>query len=108
MARNPRFGLHCPHCNHHRSRVVDSQNLAGQIRRTRHCHFCGRNFPTHEAPMGDAQGEAINGRIVTTARRLEALDATDRHALLRILDAFEAAKVETLLAHGFPLQQAAQ
>jgi transcriptional repressor NrdR len=41
--------MRCPHCNHERSRVIDTtHDSRGGIRRRRECQECGERFSTYE------------------------------------------------------------
>ncbi len=40
--------MRCPHCNYNDSKVVDSRNVDGSIRRRRQCLDCGFRFTTYE------------------------------------------------------------
>ncbi len=40
--------MKCPHCGHDDSKVTDSRNVDGSIRRRRQCLDCGFRFTTHE------------------------------------------------------------
>jgi len=45
--------MQCPFCASSRSRVIDTRNAEGGIRRRRECEACGRRFTTYErvAPL---------------------------------------------------------
>ena len=44
--------MHCPYCNHPRSRVLDtSHDPRGGIRRRRECMHCHQRFSTYERPI---------------------------------------------------------
>jgi transcriptional repressor NrdR len=44
--------MHCPFCQHHESRVIDTtKNAPGGIRRRRECLQCGERFSTLERPI---------------------------------------------------------
>ena len=44
--------MHCPFCNHEKSRVVDTdKGSPGGIRRRRECLNCGKRFSTLERPI---------------------------------------------------------
>ncbi len=45
--------MHCPLCGAPDSRVIDTRNAEGGIRRRRECALCGRRFTTYErvAPL---------------------------------------------------------
>lgn len=44
--------MHCPYCQHDRSRVVDtSHDSRGGIRRRRECERCKQRFSTYERPI---------------------------------------------------------
>lgn len=40
--------MRCPHCGHPDSRVTDSRDTGGEIRRRRECSSCGARFTTYE------------------------------------------------------------
>jgi len=40
--------MNCPNCNHHHSRVTDTDRVADGIRRYRTCRSCGHKFATLE------------------------------------------------------------
>ncbi len=40
--------MRCPHCGHADSRVTDSRDTGGEIRRRRECSSCGARFTTYE------------------------------------------------------------
>jgi transcriptional repressor NrdR len=40
--------MKCPHCGHPDTRVVDTREAAGSIRRRRECLNCGQRFTTYE------------------------------------------------------------
>jgi transcriptional repressor NrdR len=47
-----RIFMHCPYCQHDRSRVVDtSHDSRGGIRRRRECERCKQRFSTYERPI---------------------------------------------------------
>jgi len=44
--------MHCPYCQHHDSKVLDtSHDSHGGIRRRRECFKCGQRFSTYERPI---------------------------------------------------------
>jgi len=44
--------MHCPYCQHHDSKVLDtSHDTHGGIRRRRECTKCGQRFSTCERPL---------------------------------------------------------
>ena len=40
--------MRCPYCSHAETRVVDSRQVSGSIRRRRQCLDCGERFTTYE------------------------------------------------------------
>jgi transcriptional repressor NrdR len=40
--------LNCPYCHYHDSKVIDSRDVNGGIRRRRQCLSCGSRFTTYE------------------------------------------------------------
>jgi len=40
--------MRCPYCGGQESRVIDSRDLDGFVRRRRKCLACGGRFTTHE------------------------------------------------------------
>ena len=42
------MAMHCPYCNHLKSKVIDSRDAADGIRRRRECLRCGLRFTTYE------------------------------------------------------------
>jgi len=40
--------VNCPYCSHTSTRVLDSRDAGGSIRRRRACEDCGKRFTTHE------------------------------------------------------------
>ncbi len=44
--------MHCPYCQHDRSRVLDTtHDSRGGVRRRRECDNCGQRFSTYERPI---------------------------------------------------------
>lgn len=44
--------MHCPYCQHDRSRVLDTaHDSRGGVRRRRECSNCGQRFSTYERPI---------------------------------------------------------
>jgi transcriptional repressor NrdR len=42
------MGMRCPYCDHEDSKVIDSRDLNGSVRRRRQCLSCGSRFSTFE------------------------------------------------------------
>ena len=40
--------MYCPHCGHDDSKVIDSRDSGGGVRRRRECASCGQRFTTYE------------------------------------------------------------
>ncbi len=55
----------CPFCRHDDSKVIDSRDSAGSIRRRRECANCGRRFTTYE------RAEARSLRVIKQDGRRE-------------------------------------
>ncbi|MEA2085782.1 MAG: transcriptional regulator NrdR [Chloroflexota bacterium] len=43
--------MKCPYCGYQDSKVIDSRELSGGIRRRRQCLSCGSRFTTYERPQ---------------------------------------------------------
>ncbi len=44
--------MHCPYCQHDRSKVLDTtHDSRGGVRRRRECDNCGQRFSTYERPI---------------------------------------------------------
>ena len=70
--------MKCPYCGYHGSRVIDSRNVNGGIRRRRQCLKCGSRFTTYERlqPVSlfvikkDKRREAFNkSKLLTGIRK---------------------------------------
>lgn len=97
-------GITCPECGHGDTVVRDSRPIANALRRRRYCGRCGTRFTTHEMPQGEETATEVNARIAMLARRIDALNQSDRLTVMRIVEAFEA----RIAAEGEPAQPLTQ
>jgi ribosomal protein S27AE len=55
-------GILCPQCGTNSSRVVDSREIPGTIKRRRECVRCGGRWNTYETMPGFQHGSKNRGR----------------------------------------------
>jgi transcriptional repressor NrdR len=62
--------MNCPYCNHIETKVTDSRDTGGSIRRRRECLSCNKRFTTYEyiETVNKAKGML---RAIALARTLE-------------------------------------
>ncbi len=69
--------MKCPYCGHHDSKVIDSRDVEGGVRRRRQCEACERRFTTYERVQAvalliikkDGRREEYNREKLTTGIR---------------------------------------
>lgn len=91
--------MRCPYCEHIDSKVVDSRELAGSIRRRRECLGCGTRFTTYErvefpvlmVVKKDGRREAFDrAKLLNGLRKACEKRPLPMHTVERIADQIEA------------------
>ncbi len=91
--------MRCPYCEHLDSRVVDSRELPGTIRRRRECLGCGTRFTTFErvefptlmVVKKDGRREAFDrNKLLTGIRKACEKRPLPMHAIERVVQQVEA------------------